>query len=97
MVLENLRFYPGEKANSADFIREIIDSTGTEVYVQDGFAVVHRAHASTAAVADYLPVYAGLLLEKEVKNLEKVTKNPTRPLLFIIGGSKGEDKAVLIE
>ena len=48
-------------------------------------------------MADYLPVYAGLLLEKEVKNLEKVTKNPTRPLLFIIGGSKGEDKALLIE
>ena len=97
LVLENLRFYSGEKANSADFIREIIDSTGAEVYIQDGFAVVHRAHASTAAVTDYLPVYAGLLLEKEVKNLEKVTKNPTRPLLFIIGGSKGEDKALLIE
>lgn len=97
LVLENLRFYEGEKANSAEFIEGIIKSVGAEIFVQDGFAVVHRAHASVEAVAKFLPVYAGLLLEKEITNLEKVTKNPARPLLLIIGGSKVEDKKPLIE
>ena len=97
VLLENLRFDPGEEGNLAAFIKNIIDATGAEIYVQDGFAVVHRAHASTAAVAEFLPVYAGLLLEKEINNLEKVTKNPARPLLLIIGGSKVDDKAALIE
>ena len=59
-LLENLRFDPGEEGNSPEFIKNIIDSVGAEVYVQDGFAVVHRAHASTDAVAKFLPVYAGL-------------------------------------
>ena len=81
-LLENLRFDSGEEENSAEFIKNIIDTTGAEIYVQDGFAVVHRAHASTDAVAKYLPVYMGLLLEKEVTNLEKVAKNPDKPVLF---------------
>jgi len=68
-----------------------------DVFVQDGFAVLHRAHASTDAVADFLPVYAGLLVEKEVSNLEKAITKPERPLLLIIGGAKVEDKAPLIE
>lgn len=97
LMLENLRFYRGEEANSRDFIQEIIDSTGAEIFVQDGFAVLHRAHASTDAVADFLPVYAGLLVEKEVMNLEKVVSKPARPLVVIIGGAKVEDKAPLIE
>lgn len=97
LLLENLRFYAGEENNSDEFIREIIESTGAEIYVQDGFAVIHRAHASTEAAANYLPVYAGLLLEKEIKNLDKVTKNPARPLVLIIGGAKVEDKRPLIE
>ncbi len=97
LLLENLRFDPGEEENSAEFIKNIIDSTGAEVYVQDGFAVVHRAHASTDAVAKYLPVYMGLLLEKEVMNLGKVAENPEKPVLLIIGGSKVEDKEPLIE
>ena len=96
LLLENLRFFKGEEANSEDFIREIIESTGAEVYVQDGFAVVHRAHASTEAVARELPVYAGLLLEKEILNLGKVISKPARPLLLIIGGAKVEDKEPLI-
>ena len=95
LLLENLRFYPGEEKNSDDFIREIIDATGAEVFVQDGFAVVHRAHASTNAVANHLPVYAGLLLEKEIVNLSKVTEKPDRPLLLIIGGAKVDDKQPL--
>lgn len=96
LVLENLRFFAGEENNSDDFIREIIESTGAEIYVQDGFAVVHRAHASTSAVANHLPVYAGLLVEKEVLNLTKVLEKPARPLLLIIGGAKVEDKEPLI-
>lgn len=97
LLLENLRFYSGEEENSEEFIREIIESTGAEIYVQDGFAVVHRAHASTEAVANHLPVYAGLLLEKEIENLGKAIKNPARPLLLIIGGAKVDDKKPLID
>lgn len=96
-LLENLRFDPGEEANSKEFIQKIVQATGADVYVQDGFAVTHRAHASTDAVKDFLPIYAGLLVENEVKNLEKITKNPEHPLLLIIGGSKVEDKMPLIE
>ncbi len=96
LLLENLRFFKGEEENSEDFIREIIESTGAELYVQDGFAVVHRAHASTSAVAHELPVYAGLLLEKEIVNLKKAISNPARPLLLIIGGAKVDDKEPLI-
>lgn len=97
LLLENLRFYPGEKANDPEFIRSIVAATGAELYVQDGFAVVHRAHASTSAIAQFLPVYMGLLLEKEVKNLTRVTANPEKPVLMIIGGAKVEDKKPLIE
>ena len=97
LLLENLRFYPGEEKNSDDFIREIIDTTGATVYVQDGFAVIHRAHASTSAASKQVPIYAGLLLEKEISSLEKVLKNPKKPLLLLLGGSKVDDKTPLIE
>ncbi len=97
LLLENLRFYPGEEKNSSEFIREIIDSTGADLYVQDGFAVVHRAHASVSVVADHLPVYAGILLEKEINNLSKVIINPEKPFTVIVGGSKVEDKEPLIK
>ncbi|MBQ6395979.1 phosphoglycerate kinase, partial [Candidatus Saccharibacteria bacterium] len=76
LLLENLRFYPGEEKNSDNFICEIVDSTGANVFVQDGFAVIHRAHASTSAISKQLPVYAGLLLEKEISTLEKILKKP---------------------
>lgn len=97
VLLENLRFDAGEEENSADFIKNIINAVDAEVYVQDGFAVVHRAHASTSVVAKFLPVYMGLLLEKEVTNLEKVADDPEKPVLLIIGGSKVDDKKPLIE
>ena len=96
LLLENLRFFPGEEKNSEDFIREIIDTTGATVYVQDGFAVIHRAHASTSAVSKQLPVYAGLLLEKEISALESL-KNPKKPLMLMLGGAKVADKTPLIE
>lgn len=97
LLLENLRFFPGEEKNSEDFINEIIDTVGADLYVQDGFAVIHRAHASTDAVKNRLPVYAGLLLENEIKNLDLATKNPAHPVLLIIGGAKVEDKQPLID
>lgn len=97
LLLENLRFSPEEKANSADFAREIVDATGAELFVQDGFAVVHRAHASTSAIAQILPSVAGLLLEKEVNALNEVITEPERPFVVIIGGVKVEDKQPLIK
>lgn len=97
LLLENLRFFPGEKANDDDFIKSIIDATGAEIYVQDGFAVIHRAHASTDAVKHFLPVYAGLLVASEVENLSKATMDPAHPVLVIIGGSKVADKQPLID
>ena len=96
-VLENLRFDPREEANDASFAREIVDFVQPDVFVQDGFGVAHRAHASTDAITKLVPSYAGLLLEKEITNLEKVLQNPARPLLVIIGGAKVEDKSPLID
>ncbi len=97
LLLENLRFYPGEKKNDPEFIKSIIDAVKPDLYIQDGFAVIHRTHASTDAVSQFLPVYAGLLLEHEIKNLEAATKDPVRPVLLIIGGAKVEDKQPLID
>ena len=97
LVLENLRFSPDEEKNSDDFASAIIASTGAEIFVQDGFAVIHRAHASTEAIAKKIPAVAGFLVEREVASLEKVMVNPERPLLVIIGGAKVEDKQPLID
>lgn len=97
LLLENLRFFPGEKQNSADFAREIVESTHAEVFVQDGFAVVHRAHSSTEAITKLLPSCAGLLVEKEVRELEKLRENPETPFVLVIGGAKVDDKEPLIE
>lgn len=96
-LLENLRFDPGEEGNSEDFIRTIADKLHADAYVQDGFAVLHRAHASTDAIKNVLPVYAGLLVEDEISNLDKITKDPAHPVLLIIGGAKVENKQPLID
>lgn len=96
-LLENLRFNPGEEENSKDFIQNIVTAVSAEVYVQDGFAVIHRAHASTDAIKHCLPIYAGLLLEKEITSLQSATKNPEKPVLLIIGGAKADDKQPLID
>ena len=97
VLLENLRFDAGEEQNSEEFIKNIIDQVAPDFYVQDGFAVIHRAHASTDAVAKFLPVYAGLLIENEVEKLSQVTEDPEHPFVVIIGGSKVEDKQPLID
>lgn len=93
LVLENIRFHDEEEQNNEDFARSIIDATGAEVFVQDGFGVVHRAHASTDAIARAgIPAVAGLLLEKEVDTITKVMENPDRPLMVVVGGAKISDK-----
>ena len=97
LLLENLRFYPGEEANSAEFAKQIVDSTHADLFVQDGFAVVHRAHASTSAITREIPSVAGLLLDKEIQGLSSVSNNPKKPFLVIIGGAKVEDKQPLID
>ncbi|MDR2063269.1 MAG: phosphoglycerate kinase [Candidatus Nomurabacteria bacterium] len=96
VLLENLRFSPQEEANDPDFAQKLVDLTGAELFVQDGFGVVHRAHASTSAITQLLPSVAGLLLEKEVENIKQAVENPTRPLLFILGGAKVDDKMPLV-
>ncbi len=90
VLLENVRFYPGEEKNDPDFSRSLAD--GFDVFVNDAFAVSHRAHASTVGVAKILPSCAGLLLASEIENLTNVMENPARPLLAIVGGSKVSTK-----
>lgn len=97
LLLENLRFEPGEKQNDAEFAEDIVRSTGATLFVQDGFAVTHRAHASTDAIARLLPAVAGLLVEKEVTMLRRALTDPEHPLITIIGGAKVTDKQPLID
>jgi 3-phosphoglycerate kinase len=92
LLLENLRFDEREEKNDKSYAQEIVDTTKADVFVQDGFGVVHRAHASTDAITKLLPSVAGLLLEKEVATIEKVIKEPTKPLVSVVGGAKISDK-----
>jgi phosphoglycerate kinase len=89
-VLENTRFDPGETKNDPDFARRLADDN--DVFVQDAFGSVHRAHASTVGVAEVLPAYAGLLLERELIELGKLLGEVERPFLLVSGGAKVEDK-----
>jgi len=97
VLLENLRFDPGEEKNDPDFAKNLTEASDANAFVQDGFAVIHRAHASTDAITKLLPTYAGFLLEKEVKNLSKVLENPEHPVVLVIGGAKVADKQPLID
>ena len=94
LLLENLRFHPEEEADDENFAKQL--ASLAEVFVQDGFAVVHRKHASTDAVTRFLPSVAGLLLEKEVDTITNVMQNPQRPLMAVIGGAKISDKIDVI-
>jgi phosphoglycerate kinase len=96
VILENVRFHEEEEKNDEDFAKSIIVSTGAEVFVQDGFGVVHRAHTTTDAIARQLPAVSGLLLEKEVDTITRVMSEPDRPLMAIIGGAKIADKIDII-
>ena len=95
LLLENLRFYPEEEQNDAGFARSL--ASLAEVYVNDGFAVAHRAHASTEGVSHYLPSVAGFLMEKELKILGSVLRSPQRPLVVALGGAKISDKIGVLE
>lgn len=95
LVLENLRFHPEEEKNDDAFAAEL--AKWGDVFVQDGFGVVHRAHASTDAVTRHLPSVAGLLLEKEVNTITNVMTNPERPLTAIVGGAKIADKIEVLQ
>src|SRR3990167_1220503 len=97
LLLENLRFYSEEEADSAAFAKAIICSTRATYFVQDGFGVVHRAHASTHAIAMEIPSVAGLLLEREYQTITAAMKAPTRPLVAVMGGAKVSDKIGVIE
>ena len=97
VLLENLRFYPGEESNDQTFAKDLAADSHAELFVQDGFGVVHRAHASTAAVTEFLPSVAGLLLEREYTEIKKATDDPNRPLTAVMGGAKISDKIPLVE
>jgi len=89
-VLENTRFNPGETTNDPVFARELADDC--DLFVEDAFGSVHRAHASTVGVAELLPAYAGLLLERELEELGKLLGDVERPFVLVSGGAKVEDK-----
>jgi phosphoglycerate kinase len=90
VLLENLRYHPEEEANDPTFAKQL--ASLAEVFVQDGFGVVHRAHASTDAVTKYIPSVAGLLLAQEVDVITNAMSKPERPLMAVIGGAKIADK-----
>ncbi|NLN26610.1 MAG: phosphoglycerate kinase [Firmicutes bacterium] len=94
LLLENLRFYKEETANDPEFARRL--ASIADVYVNDAFGAAHRAHASTAGVADYLPAAAGLLLARELDVLGGALENPERPFVAILGGAKVSDKIGVI-
>uniref|UniRef100_UPI00021E7B6E Phosphoglycerate kinase n=1 Tax=Bacillus anthracis TaxID=1392 RepID=UPI00021E7B6E len=94
LVLENVRFYAGEEKNDAELAKEF--AALADIFVNDAFGAAHRAHASTAGIADYLPAVSGLLMEKELEVLGKALSNPERPFAAIIGGAKVKDKIGLI-
>lgn len=97
ILLENLRFHKEEKANDPAFAKALATDTHAEVFVQDGFGVVHRAHASTASITEYLPAVAGLLLEREYVAIKQAIDQPRRPMTAIIGGAKISDKIPLVK
>lgn len=95
LLLENVRFHSGEKSNDSAFAKSLSDLA--ELFVNDAFGTAHRAHASTAGIADYLPAVSGFLLEKELAYLGGVMESPERPFVAIIGGAKVSSKLSVLE
>ena len=96
-MLENLRFSKAEKNNLPEFAEALAQVTGADLFVQDGFGVIHRGHTSTSEIAKKMPSIAGLLLEKEYSTILQAFKNPERPFVAVMGGAKISDKLPLIE
>ena len=94
-LLENLRFYAEEEKNDSEFAKKL--AAPFDVFVMDAFSAAHRAHASTRAIVDFLPSFAGPLPELEIAMLSKARENPTRPYTLILGGAKVSDKIGVIE
>ena len=94
LLLENVRFEPGEEANDPELAREL--AALADLFVNDAFGAAHRAHASTVGVADHLPGYAGLLLQREVDELSRLLHEPARPFVAILGGAKVSDKLAVV-
>lgn len=94
LLLENLRFHPGEEENDPSFAQAL--ASLADIFVNDAFSVSHRAHASVEKIASYLPAYSGFLLEKELEALDKVLSRPARPFGVIIGGAKVKDKMAVL-
>jgi len=96
IMLENLRFYPGEEKNDPDFAKALADLC--DVYVNDAFAVSHRAHASVEAITNFIPIIAaGFLMKNEMSFFEKAMRNPAHPLVAILGGAKVSGKIEVID
>jgi len=94
LLIENVRFHPGEESNEAELAQAL--ASLADVFVNDAFGAAHRAHASTEGIAHYLPAVSGLLMEKELDVLGKALNNPERPFTAIVGGSKVKDKIDVI-
>ncbi|MCI4337123.1 MAG: phosphoglycerate kinase [Thermoplasmata archaeon] len=95
LLLENVRFHPGEEANDPAFAAQLAQLG--ELFVEDAFGTVHRAHASTVGVAKRLPAFAGYLVEKEIRGLSRLIDHPERPYVAIMGGAKVRDKLPLLQ
>lgn len=95
LMLENLRFDPGEEANDPEFSRQL--ASLADIYVNDAFGAAHRAHASTVGVTKILPAFAGQLLLKEVSVLGQLLADPTRPFIAVLGGAKVSDKLAVLD
>ncbi|MGA9174876.1 MAG: phosphoglycerate kinase [Thermoactinomyces sp.] len=95
LLLENVRFYPGEEKNDPELAKGF--ARLADLYVNDAFGAAHRAHASTAGIAAHLPAVAGFLMQKEIETLNRALSNPERPFTAIVGGAKVKDKIGVIE
>ncbi len=95
MLLENTRFLPGETENSAELAEEL--ASKGDVFVMDAFSAAHRAHASSAGIAEHLPTYAGLAMERELDHLAQALDHPKKPVMAIVGGAKVSSKIDLLE
>ena len=95
LLLENLRFHAEEEANDPGFARAL--ASYADLYVNDAFGTAHRAHASTVGITEFLPAYAGLLMEAEIKALSNLLEDPARPFFAVIGGAKVSGKIAVLE
>ncbi len=95
ILLENIRFYPGEEENDREFAKHL--ASMADYFVNDAFGTSHRVHASIVGISEFLPSYAGLLMEKEIRMISEAVEKPKKPFLLLIGGAKTPEKISVIE